>query len=246
MKFLWLTVSLFFIFAHAVADDIDTIQYVVVADPYIEMHTGPGKGYPITHVVERDQEIGVMKRRTDWYKVRSSRGKEGWVSTEQLKLTLQPSGLPVDIPAPSLEEYRTHRWEVGVLGGDFDDSTSLTAYSSYTFSRHLSIEADITQIFGNSSDGWVVAANLTHTFVPQWRASPFFLLGTGIIHVESKSTLAEPDDSTEQVAIVGAGIKAYISERFLLRAEYKNYMVFSSKNDNEDVNEWKAGFAVFF
>ena len=28
-------------------------QYVIVADPYIELHTGPGRGYPITQVVER-------------------------------------------------------------------------------------------------------------------------------------------------------------------------------------------------
>ena len=252
MQHLWLTVCLFLVFAHAVADDdnddvdLDDAQYVVVADPYIEMHTGPGNGYPITHVVERGEEIGVIKRRTDWYKVRSFRGKEGWVSAGQLELTLQPSGLPVDIPVPSIEEFRNHRWEAGVLGGDFGGATSLTVYSSYTFSHHLSLEADVTQILGNSSDGWVAGISLVHTFVPEWRASPFFLLGTGIIHVEPKSTQAQSEDRTDQVGVVGAGIKAYMSERFLLRAEYKNYVVFSSRNDNEDVDEWKAGFAVFF
>jgi hypothetical protein len=250
MQRLWLTVCLFFVFAHAVADDVDVeiddAQYVVVADPYIEMHTGPGNGYPITHVVERGEEIGVIKRRTDWYKVRSSRGKEGWVSAGQLEQTLQPSGLPVDIPVPSIEGFRKHRWEAGLLGGDFGGATSLTVYSSYTFSRHLSLEADVTQILGNYSDGWVAGISLAHTFVPEWRASPFFLLGTGIIHVEPNSTQAQSEDRTDQVAIVGAGIKAYISERFLLRVEYKNYMVFSNRNDNEDVDEWKAGFAVFF
>jgi hypothetical protein len=250
MQRIWLTVCLVFVFAHAVADDadveIDDVQYVVVADPYIEMHTGPGNGYPITHVVERDAEIGVLKRRTDWYKVRSSRGVEGWVSANQLEQTMQPSGLAVDIPIPSIEEFRDHRWEAGVLGGDFSGATSLSVYGSYTFSRHLSIEAEAAQVLGDNSDGWVVSGSLVHTFVPEWRVSPFFLLGTGIIHVEPKSTQVQSIDRTDQVGIVGVGIKAYLTERFLFRAEYKSYVVFSDRNDNEDVDGWKAGFAVFF
>jgi hypothetical protein len=250
MQRLWLTVCLLFVFAHAVADDVeddvDDVQYVLVADPYIEMHTGPGEGYPITHIVERNEEIGVLKRRTDWFKVRSSRGVEGWVDAKQLEQTIQPSGLAVDIPVSSIEEFRSHRWEAGVLGGDFGGATSISAYGSYTFSRHLSIEAEAAQILGDYSDGWVVSGSLVHTFVPEWRASPFFLLGTGIIHVEPKSTQAQSEDSTDQVGIVGVGVKAYLTERFLLRAEYKSYVVFSSKDNNEDVDEWKAGFAVFF
>ena len=96
MQRLWLSVCLLFVFAHAVADDVDDAQYVVVADPYIEMHTGPGDGYPIAIVVERDEEIAVLKRRTGWFKIRSPRGAEGWVSASQLEQTMQPSGVPVE------------------------------------------------------------------------------------------------------------------------------------------------------
>jgi hypothetical protein len=85
-----------------------------------------------------------------------------------------------------------------------------------------------------------------HTFVPEWRVSPFFLLGTGIIEIDPKSTSAEAEDRSDPVGIVGVGFKTYLSERFMFRAEYRNSMVFSSRNDNEDVDEWKAGFAVFF
>ena len=31
-----------------------------------------------------------------------------------------------------------------------------------------------------------------------------------------------------------------------LRAEYKSHVVFTSRNDNEEVDEWKLGFAFFF
>ena len=90
MRIRWPTVfllALMALFSGAVAADED-IQYVVIADPFIDLHTGPGVGYPVTHVVERGDEIGVIKRRTDWFLVRGPHGKEGWASKEQMELTL--------------------------------------------------------------------------------------------------------------------------------------------------------------
>lgn len=245
MRNRWLTVWLYLLCGLPAAAS-ENIQYVLVADPYIEMHTGPGAGYPITRVVERDGEIGIKKRRTDWFLVVDPNGKEGWVSKSQLELTLQPSGAAVEFPDAGLAEYDQHRWEIGILAGDFDGATSYTAFGSYGFSRHLSLEIKASQILGNFSDGWSASANLTHTFVPEWRVSPFFLLGTGIIKIEPKANLAQTTDRSDQVAIVGAGIKGYLSRRFMVRLEYDGYVVLSSRNDNEDVDEWKAGFAVFF
>ena len=33
---------------------------VVIADPYIELHTGPGRGYPIFHVADRGDKESVV------------------------------------------------------------------------------------------------------------------------------------------------------------------------------------------
>ena len=33
----------------------DEYRTVTVADPYLEMRTGPGRGYPIFHVIERGE-----------------------------------------------------------------------------------------------------------------------------------------------------------------------------------------------
>ena len=45
---------------------------------------------------------------------------------------------------------------------------------------------------------------------------------------------------------VGGGFRIYITRRFLVRAEFKSYVVFTSRDENEEVEEWKAGFALFF
>ena len=45
---------------------------VTVADPYLELHTGPGVGFPIFHVIDRGEPVEIIMRRTDWFQVRIS------------------------------------------------------------------------------------------------------------------------------------------------------------------------------
>jgi hypothetical protein len=53
-------------------------------------------------------------------------------------------------------------------------------------------------------------------------------------------------DSTDQLSFVGTGLRMYLTRRFIARAEYRANYTFTSRNDNEDLNEWKVGFAFFF
>ncbi len=219
---------------------------VVVADPYIELHSGPGRGNPIFHVVDRGAEIEVLKRRTDWFKVRTKKDVEGWVSLEQMARTLEPDGDYVSIEDPQVDDYIDRRWEAGMQLGDFDGANILSIYGAYLFTPNLSTELWGSQITGDFSDGWMVTANIVHQPFPKWRVSPFFTLGTGIIRIEPKATLVQTEDRTDQVAQVGFGLRTHMSRRIMLRAEYKHYVVFTSRDDNEDIDEWTAGFAFFF
>ena len=51
-----------------------------VTEPYLELHTGPGRGYPVFHVVGRGRQRRRAVRRTDWFKVRAEHGVVGWAS----------------------------------------------------------------------------------------------------------------------------------------------------------------------
>jgi hypothetical protein len=48
------------------------------------------------------------------------------------------------------------------------------------------------------------------------------------------------------MANAGFGVRSYLARRFVFRAEYKSYVVFTSRDDNEEIGEWKAGFSFFF
>jgi hypothetical protein len=219
---------------------------VTIADPYIELHTGPGGGYPIFFVAERGEQIALLMRRTEWFKVRVARGQEGWVHFEQLTTTLNPDGEPFDLPALGFSDYEARRWEVGALYGDFGGANVIGMYGSRTFTPNLSGEVWVSQAIGRFSDSTMATLNIVHLMYPDWRASPYFTLGGGVIKTEPKATLVATTDRTDNVALAGAGVRVYLTRRFVFRGEYKTHVVFTSRNDNEEVQEWKAGFSFFF
>ena len=224
----------------------DEYRTVTVADPYLEMRTGPGRGYPIFHVIERGETVSVVKQRTDWFLVRSDRGREGWVDREQMELTLQPDGERVSFARANLSDFTNARWETGLLAGDFGGANSIAVYGSYSLNPNVSVELWGSRILGNFSNSWMASANIVHEAWPEWRVSPFFTLGAGVIHTEPKSTIVIGTDRTDQIGHVGVGFRTYVTRRFLLRAEYKSYVVFTSRDENEEVEEWKVGFGFFF
>jgi len=219
---------------------------VSVADPYLEMHTGPGRGYPVFHVVDRGELVDIIMRRTDWFQVRSADGTEGWVDRAQMERTLVPTGSPIKFAEANQQDFTDSKWEVGGLAGDFGGTNIISVYGGYSINPNVSIEVWGSQILGNFSNGWMASVNLTLETWPDWRISPFFTLGSGFIHTEPKSTIVQGVDRTDQIAHAGAGFRVYATRRFILRAEYKSYVVFTSRDDNEEVEEWKVGFAFFF
>jgi len=219
---------------------------VRVAEPYIELHTGPGRGYPVFYVVDRGELLDVLMRRTDWFRVRTTGGKEGWVKREAMELTLTPEGEPTRFADADLGDFSRRRWEAGLLGGDFEGADVMSVYAAYAMTPNFSAELSVSQVFGDYSDALVASVNLVAQPFPEWRVSPYFSLGSGIIYTDPNVTLVDENDRTEQIGNVGAGLRCYLTRRFLLRAEYRNYVIFQDKDDNQEIDGWKAGFAFFF
>lgn len=237
-------VLLMLVSAMASADDEAFI--VTVDDHYIEMHTGPGRGFPIFYVAERGEKITILKERAGWYKVRNYRAIEGWVSSNQIILTLDANGNPIILDEPGLQTFSNRRWEGGLMLGDFGGSDILTIYGGYQFTRNLSLELALSESYGEFSTGDAASLSIVHQFAPQWRYSPFFTIGAGIRRTEPKSTLVSVEDRDDGTANVGLGVRIYLNRQFFLRLQYKQYLVLTSRDDDEEVEEWKIGLSAFF
>ena len=219
---------------------------VVIADPFIELHTGPGRGYPIFYIAERGDRITLVKRRTDWFKVVVPRGEDGWVHRDQLVRTLDLDGDPIDLPGYALSDHAARRWEAGVQYGDFGGANVVGTYGALNISPNLSLELWFSQVLGRFSNSDMFNANIVHLFYADKRWSPFFTLGAGIINTSPKATLVAAEDRSDSTVHAGLGIRTYLTRRFVFRAEYKSYVIFTSRDDNEEVGEWTAGFSFFF
>jgi hypothetical protein len=217
---------------------------VIVTDPFLEMHSGPGRGYPVVYVVGRDDSVTVLFSRTEWYKVRAPRGQEGWVRRADLARTVLESGEPA--PIPPYPEFATHRWEVGAGYGVFNHQNLVTGYVDFGLTDSLDAEFVIEQAFGTIDNRYVTTIGLRHTFMPEWKwFSPTAGIGTGYQYIDDKVP-PKPLENHNQMAYVSLGARGFITRRFMWRADWRKYDVFTHQNQNEEPEEWKFGLAVFF
>ncbi len=217
-----------------------------VRDAYIDLRTQPGRGYPVFFVAERDERIELLKRRTDWILVRTPGGTEGWAHVDDIGRTVDDSGATLSFREPDFEQYTARDFEAGIMLGNYDNTDTLAGYVGWHFTRNLSLEVEISENFGNASDGRMATVNVVHQLFPDWRYSPFFSLGGGVRETNPRATLVTTQDRTDSTAAVGAGLRVYLGHRLFLRLQYKHYVVMTDRDDDEEVNEWKLGISAFF
>lgn len=223
---------------------------VEVADPYIELHLGPGRGYPVFYIAERGEHVDVLKQRTDWIKVRvragTPREKEGWVSIAQMAHTLTADGQPLNVAYPDFDAYKKRHWEGGLMTGSYEGASIVSVYGAYHFTPNISAELEASQYFGDFSNGKLGTFSFVHQPFPEWRISPFLTIGAGRVYIEPKATLVETTNRANNVIDVGIGVRYYLTRRFLVRAQYKNYEILTNTTTNQNAEEWKIGFSAFF
>ena len=217
---------------------------VVVAEAFVEMHSGPGRGFPVTYVVGRGDSVQVLYSRTDWFKVRAPRGQEGWVKREELAKTQLASGEPA--PIPPYPDFATHKWELGAGYGVYNHQNLVTAYVDYALTDSLDAEFVLQQALGTIDNRYMATIGLRHTFIPEYKwLSPTVGVGTGVQYID-KSTPPQPLEKNNQVAYVSLGVRGFINKKFMWRLDWRNYVVFTKENDNKEPEEWKFALAVFF
>jgi len=129
-----------------VADSVpggDKRERMQVTDPYIELHTFAGRGYPVFYVAARGEWISIELRHTDWYKVRTATGKVGWVTRQQLQSTLAENGDPNDFGDVRYDDYLRRRVELGAGYGRFHRESMIKFWVSYRISDTLSFESTL-------------------------------------------------------------------------------------------------------
>jgi hypothetical protein len=206
--------------APALAADGLRVERVQVTDPYIEFHSGPGRGYPVFFVAERSEWIEILLRHTDWFKVRGVRDQVGWVHRSQLESTLTEAGGKKTFRDMMLDDYLSRRVQLGAAWGQFKSEPMLKLWTSYKLSDTLSIEGTVGQVQGLYSGSSFWHVNLLAEPWSDKRLSPFFAIGVGRFRNVPNASLVGAIDTNANLANASLGVRYYLTERFIVRADY--------------------------
>ncbi len=234
----------FELFGFSLDGDEDQLS-LEVAEPFIEMHTGPGRGYPVFHVIEQGETVKVIKRKADWYKIHSAGNKTGWVRATQLARTLEPTGVPVDLPEISHGDYLKSRWRVGFSAGQLEGANTFALSAGYRPFSWAGVEVEGGKIFDKSVTSDFYGANLLVEPLPQWLISPFVSVGAGKFSFNDRQKVLVDDAGSPTYVSLSAGAGYYIVRNIVVRGQYRRYSV-STDGDSTWLDGWTVGLNAFF
>jgi hypothetical protein len=222
------------------------VDRVQVTDPFIELHTFPGRGYPIFFVAARGEWIAIELRHTDWFKVRTAGGKEGWVHRSQLRSTLAESGDRQNFRDIAFNDYLARRVELGAGFGRFHSEPMIKFWLSYRLSDTLSIESTLGEVQGVFSGTTLWHVNLQAEPWSDQRFSPFAGIGIGRFKNIPNQSLVNFQQTNARLADAIVGARYHLTDRFMIRADYAVYTAFVSDQRSTEYRAATAGISFFF
>lgn len=225
------------------ASDSERLQ---VVEPFLELHTGPGRGYPVFFVVERRQFVVVELRRTDWFRVRAEGGQVGWVPRRQLESTLTAAGSTKTFRDLLLDDYLGRRIEFGGAWGRFKSEPMLKLWLQARLADTVGIELDAAQVQGvfSGTDFWHVS--LTSEPWSDRRLSPFLAVGVGKFRNIPNTSLVDATPVSANLAHATVGLRWHVSERFVARIDASLYTAFVSDARSTEYRSLTAGLGFYF
>lgn len=231
-----------------IADDTtndETRVNLKIDVPYIELLSGPSAGYPVVHVIEKNELVTVLVKRTSWIKVKDKRGIEGWFHQDAL-LGLSQQGEAITQAQITKDDFQNRDIEIGVMVGDLEGANLYNLHLGYAFSQVFNAEISAGKALGTISDSDLFEVMLIAHPRPDWTVVPYLGIGGGVINTTPHSVIADPQQRQSTLMSAAAGIKYHLARNFLVRAEYKLSLALTDRDENEEIQTWKIGFSVFF
>lgn len=222
------------------------VPRVRVVAPFLDLRTGPGRGYPIVQVAERDEWVVIELRHTDWFKVRTARGQVGWVSRAQMASTVTEDGVPFELADPSLQDYLNRTFEVGGGYGASKTTAITRLWAGWRFSDTLSLDATIVDVQAKASTTGIWTAGLLTEPWSNQRLSPFMGIGVGRFHYKPNESLVNAEKIDGNLGVFTLGARYHLASRVALRVEYIRYAVFVSELESRNYQAGTIGLSIHF
>jgi len=219
---------------------------VRVVGPYLDMRSGPGRGYPIFYAAEREEWVVIELRHTDWFKVRTARGAAGWVSREQMRQTVTEDGVPFELADPTLQNFLNRRFDVGVGYGATSKTSFTRGWVGWRFSDTLSLDINGADVQGQSYTTTIWSASFLTEPWSDKRLSPFFGVGMGHYHYVPDKNRINRHEVDGNLGVFTLGARYYLASRVALRIDYSRYAAFVSDTNYRNFQAGTIGLSLHF
>jgi len=221
-------------------------QEALVVEPFLEIHTGPGRNYPVFYIAEKGEPIRLIKRRVDWYKIRLPNGTEGWAHRLEIEKTLLASGYRKGFIDRIYDRFFVRRLEMGWGAGTFARDPMLYIRVKYILTDYLALEGSTG--FGSGDLG---STELYHggIVITPWENRWLSLHGTvggGLVHVTPTSLLVNVTEGTFSEAHAGVGFSLPFFKSLLVRGDFRNFTLFMNPKRTREFQEYSMGLSFRF
>jgi len=136
--------------------------------------------------------------------------------------------------------------QLGAAIGRFKSEPMLKLWTSYRLSDTISVEGTVGQVQGlySGTDFWHL--NLQIEPWSDKRLSPFFGVGFGKFKNYPNISLVSAVDTNAKLANASVGLRYYLTERFIIRADYSIYTAYIADTRSGEYRAVTAGLSFFF
>lgn len=221
-----------------------------VNSAYLELRSGPGRGFPIIFSLKNNERLSILSRKTQWIEVISQDDNKGWMHENKLpQLSLnkqQVSFQPLDHNAYREKTLELGFYTGGVSGGSNKNTPLIALSGAWQFTENYALEATLNHIVASNEENFLAHLDLQHTLAPEWFIHPIFTIGIGQLYTQPKSTLGDAATIKSSTVNMGLGFKYPVYQRFIIRGDYHKHLIISDQNQLNSVLIWKLGISVFF
>ena len=209
-----------------------------VNSQYMELKTAAGRAQPIFSVVEKDETFFILKKKTDWLKVKSESGSAGWVSQADFFRAIGRDGYNERI------NYVSSKWESGFSGGKFGSENSYGISVGKYFLPEILVSVNLSKASGAYSSSTIGTGDFTLHLYRHYIVSPFISIATGFMSNTPRQVLVNAQDQTQVIYSYGGGLSLNPYKNVSVRLTVRDYYLADVK---ENYYDWRLGvFGVFF
>jgi hypothetical protein len=163
-----------------------------------------------------------------------------------MEATLTQIGTKTTFRDIFVDQYLRRRLEFGAAWGHFKSEPMLKVWLGYRFMDTLAVEATGGQVQGvfSGTDLWHV--NLLAEPWSDWRLAPYLGVGIGRMVNIPNASLVGALRSNANLADATVGLRYRLSDRFLARVDYTQYLAYIADNRTDQYRAITIGVGFYF